>query len=144
MKKLSILFVVFAMPTGLLLLDDPLKPRSDLDKYQGSWILVSEEFEGKRVSPFMRDITCTFRGNKVVFESTGDGRASTIRLDPSKSPKTYDLVRDDNHLSLKGIYDLDGDKIRICISYHGNGDRPTEFKTAPGSDNQLLVWSRKN
>ena len=70
---------------------------------------------------------------------------STFRMDTlatSKSPKTYDLLRDDGLLSLKGIYTWDGDSIRIC-SADDQGDRPTAFRTEPGSKNRIRAWSRK-
>ena len=63
-------------------------------------------------------------------------------MDPSKTPKTYDLLRDDGRLSLKGIYTWDGDDIRIC-SADDQGDRPAELRTEPGSKNRIRVLKRR-
>jgi uncharacterized protein (TIGR03067 family) len=122
-------------------------PASELDKYQGTWILVSEEFEGKKVPAKelpdnLKNLSYTVRGDKVLFASNGEERSATIKLDPNKGPKTYDLLRDDGR-SLKGIYAWDGFKtIKICAA-DDDGERPTEFGTAPGSKNRIRVWKRQ-
>ena len=127
---------------GLLLAADN-QSKSELDRYQGTWVLVVEEFGGRRVpSERLPDLSYTVRGDKVFFTTNGKERSATVKFDPSKSPKTYDLLRDDGLLSLKGIYTWDGDNIRIC-SADDQGDRPTAFRTEPGSKNRIRAWSRK-
>jgi len=117
--------------------------KRELDRYQGTWVLVSEEFEGRSVPrERLPDISYTVQGDKVLFTSNGKDRSATVKLDPGKTPKTYDLVRDDGLLSLKGIYTWDGGNIRIC-SADDQGDRPTRFRTVPGSKNRIRVWNRK-
>ena len=119
-------------------------PESELDKYQGTWILVSEEFGGKTIPAKelpddVKHLSYTVRGDKVLFASNGGDRSATIKLDPNKGPKTYDLLRDDGR-SLKGIYTWDGFKtIKICAA-DDFGERPMEFGTAPGSKNRIRVW----
>jgi uncharacterized protein (TIGR03067 family) len=125
--------------------DDTLE--SELDKYQGTWILVSEEFEGKQIPAKelpanLKNLSYTVWGDRVLFTSNGEQRSATIKLDPNKGPKTYDLLRDDGR-SLKGIYAWDGFKtIKICAA-DDDGERPTEFGTAPGSKNRIRVWKRQ-
>ena len=121
-------------------------PESELDKYQGTWVLVSEEFEGKKVraeelADELKNLSYTVRGDKVLFTSRGEDRSATIKLDPNKSPKTYDLLRDDSR-TLKGIYAWDGETIKVC-SASDQGDRPMEFKTEVGCSNRIRVWKRK-
>jgi uncharacterized protein (TIGR03067 family) len=127
---------------GLLLaVDDPAK--KELDKFQGTWTLTSEEFEGKPTPPEnLPDVSYTVQGDKVVFTSNGKERTATLTLDASKDPKTYDLRRDDGLRTLKGVYAWDGDDLKICAA-DDQGDRPTELTTAPGSKNRLRVWKRK-
>lgn len=121
-------------------------PESELDKYQGTWVLVSEEFEGKTVraealAGEFQNLSYMVRGDKLRFTSRGESRSATIKLDPNKSPKTYDLLRDDGR-SLKAIYAWDGETIKVC-SADDQGDRPMEFKTVPGSRTRIRVWKRK-
>jgi uncharacterized protein (TIGR03067 family) len=123
-------------------------PDRELDKYQGTWVLVSEEFEGKKVPAValaddLKNLSYTVRGDKLFFNLKNEVLSATIKLGPSKSPKTYDLVRDDDARSLKGIYTWDGFKtIKVCAA-DDQGDRPKEFKTGPGSRNRIRVWRRQ-
>jgi len=81
-------------------------PESERDKYQGTWVLVSEEFEGRKVpaaelAEDLKDLSYTIRGNRLLFIVRGEERSATIKLDPSQGPKNYDLVRDGNGRSSK-------------------------------------------
>jgi uncharacterized protein (TIGR03067 family) len=136
------MFAPMVAAAGLLLAaNDPAK--SDLDKYQGTWVLLSEECGGKKASADeLKDLSYTVRGHVILFKSRGKDRAAIVKLDPSRNPKAYDLVRDDGLVSLKGIYEWDGDMIKIC-SAQDQGDRPTAFETRPGSKNQIRVWKHK-
>jgi uncharacterized protein (TIGR03067 family) len=121
-------------------------PKSELDRYQGTWVVVSEEFEGRKVSAErlpdnLKELTHTVRGDTLFFTSHGQDRSATIQLNPNKSPKTYDLVRDDGR-PLEGIYTWEGDNIKICTE-EDQGDRPTAFKTGPGSKIRIRVFKRK-
>jgi uncharacterized protein (TIGR03067 family) len=126
----------------LIAADDPV--RRELDKYQGTWILVSEEFEGKPVPAAKRpDLSYTVRGDQLLYKVRGEERSATVKLDPTQEPKIYDLERDDGSRTLKGIYTWDGDDtIKIC-SADDAGDRPATFKAGPGSRNRIRVWKRK-
>jgi uncharacterized protein (TIGR03067 family) len=116
---------------------------SELDRYQGTWVLVAEEFEGKTISAGeMADLSYTIRGDRLFYTSNGEARSARVRLAPSKSPKTYDLVRDDGLRSLEGIYAWDGDTIKIC-SADDQGPRPEAFRTEPGSKNRIRIWKHK-
>jgi uncharacterized protein (TIGR03067 family) len=118
--------------------------RRELDKYQGTWVLISEELQGEDVPVRKRPkLSCVVKDDKLVFTSNGKERSAFVRLDPGKNPATYDLIRDDGFLSLNGIYVWDGDDvIKICAADQG-GDRPAEFKTAAGSPNRIRIWKRK-
>lgn len=138
--------LVLTVAVALLTLATDGTPKSDLDKYQGEWVLVSEEFEGKTVAAKdlvddSKDLSYTVRGDKLLYTSRGEDRWATIHLDQTKSPKTYDLVRDDGR-PLKGIYTWDAETIQICSADDG-GDRPKEFKTKAGIKNRIRVWKRR-
>jgi uncharacterized protein (TIGR03067 family) len=129
---------------GVVLLaavDDPSK--ADLAKFDGTWTLASEEFEGKTIpAEDLPDVSYTVRDGKVSFTANGEERTATLTVDASKDPKTYDLRRDDGLRTLKGIYTWDGDDLKVC-SADDQGERPSDFKTAPGSKNRIRVWKRK-
>ena len=139
MMRPLVLTVLFA---GLLLVADET-PKGELEKYQGTWVLVSEEYQGKTVpAEELPDLSHTVQGNQVRYTANGRDRSAIVTLDPRKTPKTYDLMRDDGALSLKGIYTWDGETIKICAA-EDQGDRPTEFKTGAGSGNRIRVWKHK-
>lgn len=139
MLRPLVLTVVLA---GLPLATDEL-PRGELEKYQGTWVLVSEEYAGKAVSTEeLPDLSVVVQGNQVHDITQGVDRSAIVTLDPSKSPKVYNLLRDDGVLSLKGIYTWEGETIKICAT-DDQGDRPTEFKTAAGSKSRIRVWKRR-
>ena len=53
-------------------------------------------------------------------------------LDPAKSPKTIDYSVTDGPLAgsaMQGIYELDGDKIKILLFGSRSKERPTDFST---------------
>jgi uncharacterized protein (TIGR03067 family) len=135
-------FAPMVAAAGLLFAsDDPT--RSELDKYQGTWVLLSEEFEGEKVpAEALKDLSYTVQGHEILFKSNGKDRSAIVKLDPSRNPKTYDLVRDDGLLSLRGIYSWDGEMIKICFA-QDQGARPTAFETRPGSKNSIRVWKHK-
>jgi uncharacterized protein (TIGR03067 family) len=138
--------LALTVAVAVLCLSTDDTPKSELDKYQGTWVLVSEEFEGKKVpaedlTGELKNLSYMVRGERLLFTSRGEGRSATIKLDPNNSPKTYDLLRDDGR-PLKGIYAWDGETIKVC-SADDWGDRPPEFKTEAGSRNRIRVWKRK-
>jgi uncharacterized protein (TIGR03067 family) len=134
--------IFFTWVLLLIVADDPA--RRELDKYQGTWVLVSEEFQGKPVPAAERpNLSCTVRGDRLLYKVRDEGRSATVELDPTARPKHYDLAPDDGQRTLKAIYAWDGDDtIKIC-SADDQGDRPKEFKTGPGSRHRIRVWKRQ-
>jgi hypothetical protein len=46
-------------------------------------------------------------------------------------------------LSMVGIYELDGDALKICFAKPGTKDRPTSFQAKPKSGESLIVYERQ-
>src|SRR5262249_35156758 len=55
-------------------------------------------------------------------------------------PKHYDSTHADGK-RLKGIYEFDGDKLRLCIAAPGV-DRPTAFAKKPGDRLTIVTYER--
>ena len=71
-------------------------------------------------------------------------QVGTQKLDPSKSPKTIDVTMTEGPSKgtvMLGIYEIDGDTLKVCFDPHGK-KRPTEFKSAPGSQTFVNVHKR--
>ncbi len=107
----------------------------DAKDLQGTWRIVSLEANGESKAPG------EFEGWKFVFE--GDqawhikpeetGPKLRFKLDAARKPKTIDLIvqeGDDKGKVAPGIYELDRDRLRLCINIFGDPSyRPAEFKT---------------
>jgi uncharacterized protein (TIGR03067 family) len=139
---------VMILTAGFLTAADPPKSDaapSDKDRLQGTWSAVSMENNGKPAPPE------AIKGAKLVF--TGDqytlkGEESyqgTFTLDPTRKPKTIDTtfveVEGGKKGTALGIYELEGDRLKICWR-HGGKERPTEFATKPNSGLRLMVLKR--
>src|SRR5580765_896517 len=135
--SLGVVFLLFA---ALM----PAQERSkDLEALQGEWKLVS-------VEPMLEpgaSYTVTIKGELWTIKAPGilgNGAATTtIKIDPSKNPKTFDLmtkIGDKELRSQLGIYKLDGNTLTVCQTI-GKADRPTEFTS---SDRHMLTVFKRN
>jgi len=118
----------------------------ELKKFQGIWTVESVEAEGKEIPiDNFKGMTVTFEGDKYTVK-IGDKviQAATQKLDPSKSPKTVDgsvAEGPGKGMVILGIYEISGDTLKVCFDEAGK-KRPTEFKTASGSQTTLVVYKR--
>jgi len=119
-------------------------PAGDLARFQGGW--TAKVGEG--------DFTVTLRikGNAVVaMWPRGDGTEvelkGEMRVNDLARPRTVDFFRfkDAAGEEMKdniGIYEFDGDKIKVCLGGPGN-ERPADFKAGDGGPPNLMVFSPK-
>jgi uncharacterized protein (TIGR03067 family) len=120
----------------------------DKQHLQGLWQAVALEAGGKQAPPEeVAKFQLLFKGDKVVFLPKADNREHTYHIDPKMKPKALDITPGDG--PAKGqrlpwaIYDLEGDKLIICIDKEGkSGKRPTEFKTVAGDGLVLILLER--
>jgi uncharacterized protein (TIGR03067 family) len=99
--------------------------KPDQDLIQGNWTVTKAEENGKSQDELVKSIFA-FKDNKVTVQP---GPNMTFKLDPTKNPKTIDIQPVDAKEPALGIYELTGDKLRLCIMDPG-GARPKEFKAA--------------
>ncbi len=130
--------VLIAANTG----DDAAK--KDLEKFQGTWQLISMERDGKKTpDEEAKKITLTIQGNKFVLRKDAviisEG---TMTLDPTKKPKEVDesiTTGPNKGKVFSAIYEIDDDQHKICFAAAGK-ERPTAFSS--GSGQLLQVWKR--
>ena len=140
--KSSTLFAIV-----LVTLTSVAKAEKDLDKFQGTWEVVSAARGGEK-APAERLKQMEIVIKEKTMEIRIEGRAvetATIKIDSSKDPKTIDFQakdRAENEPS-RGIYQFDGDTLKLCLRKRG-GKRPTEFATkADERGLVLMVLKRK-
>ena len=126
MKYFSGGVVVFFLMLSLALAQDDAG-KKDLDNLQGVWQMVSMEIEGKALpADEIKGFKLTVKGNKGSHPGKdAKNDEATIKLDPSKTPKTIDMAT--KGMTFVGIYSIEGDNLKICGAKAG-GDRPTEYK----------------
>jgi RNA polymerase sigma-70 factor (ECF subfamily) len=118
--------------------------RTDKDRIQGVWIPQSME-KGTQLAPkeFLASMKLEFAGDKFLAHGPGkNGRSEegTYTLRPKSRPKEIDVMGGGK--LIPGIYELQGDELKICFTDPGQ-ERPTEFKTAAGSEQVLLILRRQ-
>ena len=118
------------------------------ESLEGTWELTSVVDSGSTAP------TDAIRGAKVVFSKDvmtlispdGEDKSEyTIKLEPKKSPKAIDIIPTvgtfKGQASL-GIYEIDGDTLRLCQPHRPSTSRPTKFSAPEGSELHLMVLKR--
>ena len=108
--------------------------------FQGTWRFVSLERDQKPEREFEK-YTAVLKGDQwTVSEGDRIAAQTFFRPDPTRTPKTIDLIDIENGRVIRGIYSLKGDTLTVCD--RGEKDRPTEFATKPDSGLVLFVLKR--
>lgn len=135
-----------ALAVGWTAAADERAEKAELEKFRGTWKGVSVVQDGKEMPKA--------EAEAARLVATGEGYALTIggqevegthKLDPSKTPKQIAAVRTkgpDKGEKMLGMYELTGDTFKVCFAAAGKTGRPTEFKSAAGSGQRLLVFRR--
>jgi uncharacterized protein (TIGR03067 family) len=99
--------------------------QDDAARLQGTWIVTAAEMNGVTSRSSEGD-RLTFDGNQATFENKVKKTEPVVfRLDPAKQPKQIDFQEEP---AMLGIYELDGDQLRLCYST----TRPTKFDSQQG------------
>jgi uncharacterized protein (TIGR03067 family) len=128
------------------LADEKAHVEKEVRKFQGAWTIESSETGGKKLpAGDLKGLIVTFEGDKHTVKK-GDEvvQVGTQKLDPSQSPKAIDVIMTEGPNKgavMLGIYEIDGDTLKVCFDPNGK-KRPTEFKSAPGSENFVNVHKR--
>jgi uncharacterized protein (TIGR03067 family) len=150
MKRLLLAAVV----AGLLVAADKDEAGSKgLDKLRGTWcrsgpqvaaVVPIDAGEGGTtyglfIIWFNASKDITFKGDKLVVQTADRPVELTVRCDPTKTPKTLDATVGKGSRVFLGIYEVDGDTLRLCVG--GPKERPKEFKNTRRTP--LLELKRK-
>jgi uncharacterized protein (TIGR03067 family) len=119
-----------------------LAAKNILDKLQGTWQVVRVETDGKSLpEETIKGWTLTVDGAKYVLRE-GDRTAEGVyKFDPIEMPRAIDALRTagpGEGKALWGIYQLDGDRLRLCFVEPDRHERPKDFVTGGANGGQVL------
>jgi uncharacterized protein (TIGR03067 family) len=80
-------------------------------------------------------------GTLTAYVNDRKGNVNKITLDPKKKPARIDLLRQGLKESALGIYELKGDRLKMCYGEPGK-DRPEKFESESGDRLFLLELER--
>jgi uncharacterized protein (TIGR03067 family) len=112
----------------------------DLAKLQGKW-KCAEDLNGTVRKTNTGHVVGHEKDIEISYDAEGGvATKESIKLDPSRSPKQIDTSNLFNVLfpntegqTFQGIYQLEGDELKLAYPIPPNGQRPGEFKTKEGS-----------
>ncbi|MFO1004953.1 MAG: M56 family metallopeptidase [Planctomycetaceae bacterium] len=144
---LSVLSLAFAcVPVRA---EKDAKPeKADLEKIQGTWKAVEAQEKREATAKELEEmnIRFTFTGDKLKLQKVQPDHkemetGGVFALNTSTNPKQIDfgIYRGKELLNAQGIYELDGDSLKICFGEK----RPTKFKIASGTDHRLYVFHKQ-
>jgi len=127
--------------------EDPLK--RDHAAIQGTWKVVAMRAAGNPApDQVVAVVKYQFNGEKLIVTPAEPGTSDyTFSLDPSAKPiAACDMAligSKDPADTMKGIYILDGDKLKICM---GKNERPTQMsaEVEDGFGQMLVELEREN
>jgi len=126
-------------------LEKPKVESAQADKalLEGTWVLQSSESAGKPVTKAQvaaLRLKLIFAGDSITFHGANGTKKAKIELATDTDPKTIDFITD-KEIS-RGIYELDGDSLKICWAPDGEA-RPWDFVSTPRGKSILYVLKRQ-
>jgi uncharacterized protein (TIGR03067 family) len=115
--------------------------KEELERLQGVWLLDKLEVSGKEEAK-AAGAKLTFEGEKLtILGGLKDREEVTFKINPTSKPRKMDITNDQGR-TVRAIYDLDGDLLRICFQRDGNA-RPKEFTSEGKVATSLLTLKRE-
>jgi uncharacterized protein (TIGR03067 family) len=117
---------------------------SDAAKIQGRWKVIAGENNGKKIELDAKGIPVVITGDTIRVRDKEDQRTylMTYQLDPAR--KAIRLTHTEGPFkgkSAQGIYQLDGDTLKLCYATEGN-KVPTELSAKAGTGQLCFVMER--
>jgi uncharacterized protein (TIGR03067 family) len=132
--------------TASLVADDDAK--KELDALQGTWKVESFKVAGTETpQDDLKKVTFMVKDGKYTVTINGkEEETGTIKVDPSKKPKTIEFEitsGKDKGKKQPGIYTLEGDTFTFCMAFPGETERPTKLESAKDSKTVMSVLKRE-
>jgi uncharacterized protein (TIGR03067 family) len=108
----------------------PVRAADDKSPLNGTWTVVKAEEDGKPNDELQKAKLTFTDGGKLLIKLQNEDKPleAALKLDATRKPKHIDLTYVDGKKAI-GIWELDGEKLKLCIGDPGVKERPTEFKS---------------
>jgi uncharacterized protein (TIGR03067 family) len=125
--------------------------KSEIKKLEGTWDCYASEMDGQQSSAEEVKgwgLKVVFKGTKFTTLNPGNLvlMSGTYKIDPKKKPKTLEfriLEGQNKGTTQVGIYELQGDTLKLNCSRPGRDNRPTSFTTKPNTGHKITVFKRE-
>jgi RNA polymerase sigma factor (sigma-70 family) len=123
------------------------RPVPDRERIQGAWRVTAAEQFGRQTDALTNRLF-VFRGDRFTLRAgrgeirgviPSGGLEGDFTLEPA-GPNRIDLRQEVWHLH--GMYSLEGENLRLCVSNAREDERPTELTTNRSNRQVLLTLSR--
>jgi len=145
MRHQGLLGIGIAVLTCGLLLGADKAADADRDKLQGEWVVVSGQENGKEVpAEKVKGMKMTVNQDRITVDEGKGKRVMNYKLDATQTPKAIDMTTvegSDKGKMSQGIYELDGDKLKICFAMPDK-ERPKNFSPKENSQEMLFIMKR--
>ena len=146
-----VVFLATALPWSIVAQEPPAKTPTPLEKdlkaLRGKWETESLVNDGETQDDTLRVEIADERFKVRIGEGT---LSLKMKIDPTCTPKLIDFSRDadaentvDEDFLAEGIYELEADKLRICVTLPKDvRERPQKFEAPAGSGRVLITLRR--
>ncbi len=126
---------------------------AELMRFEGAWVPVAFEFSGQKGTE------ADLKKAKITFTATGKWKYQLegkhvleghIKVDPTRRPKTIDYFYTEDFTggghkgkASLGIYEIEGDNLRVYRTVPGKPGRPIDFVSKPDSNLILTQFKRE-
>lgn len=131
--------ILIAAPALAVRTNTQVEGAGENSTLEGRWaVRAAEKGSRKGTHEEVNALMLEFSGTRCIWKAAGKTTELIFTLDPSKSPKQIDLSADGKKLA--GIYELTGDKLKICLS--ASGQRPSRFVADQAEKTMVLEMER--
>jgi uncharacterized protein (TIGR03067 family) len=146
--------------------DDKQNAKKDSDPLTGTWKVVSTVVDGRERDQAKGGMFFVFKDGKVTRKQPRGEAKATYKTDTSKKPATIDMTDRSDGMTRKGIFEVKGDELKLCIAWQevssvsyqdstrktygaasraiqGDAERPKTFAAEGGSGNFLAVLKKE-
>jgi uncharacterized protein (TIGR03067 family) len=113
----------------------------------GKWVLTAGRANGENLPDGARGRVrlIVIADEMILYTDSARSSRFVYRLNTSATPNLVDLVGTegtDKDKTLLGIYDLKGDRLKVCRTLNAKVERPKEYSAEAGSKCVIEEWRR--